>query len=161
VVKVRPLSSSLAVAAVLTLGAAAFAQTASSTADDGRTPPAADAPAKGGPDFAERSSGASAEAATAKSEPDPASPQPRPRGGNTHLGLSPQTTEVAAPSPGPPSVTEVPTSNWGFKFHGFFRGPMRLSMSSEAGRGPQFHAPPVTADLNYTTWSFTNNNPGP
>jgi hypothetical protein len=38
---------------------------------------------------------------------------------------------------------------------------MRLSMSSEAGRGPQFHAPPVTADLNYTTWSFTNNNPGP
>jgi hypothetical protein len=38
---------------------------------------------------------------------------------------------------------------------------MRLSMGSESGRGVQFHAPPVTPDLNYTTWSFTNNNPGP
>jgi hypothetical protein len=38
---------------------------------------------------------------------------------------------------------------------------MRLSMDTEAGRGVQFHAPPVTPDLNYTTWSYTNNNPGP
>ncbi|HJX64337.1 MAG TPA: hypothetical protein VJ860_10360 [Polyangia bacterium] len=34
-------------------------------------------------------------------------------------------------------------------------------MDSESGRGIQFHAPPVTPDSNYTTWSFTNNNPGP
>jgi hypothetical protein len=39
---------------------------------------------------------------------------------------------------------------------------MRLSMDTESGRGGiQFHAPPVTPDLNYTTWSYTNNNPGP
>jgi hypothetical protein len=38
---------------------------------------------------------------------------------------------------------------------------MRLSMGTEPGRGLQVHAPPVTPDLNYTTWSYTNNNPGP
>jgi hypothetical protein len=59
-------------------------------------------------------------------------------------------------------VTEAaPVEDWGFKFHGFFRGPMRLSMDSERGKGIQFHAPPVTPDSNYTTWSYTNNNPGP
>ena len=64
---------------------------------------------------------------------------------------------------GPASVNEAPVEDWGFKFHGFFRGPMRLSMANESGpgRGIQFHAPPVTPDLNYTTWAYTNNNPGP
>jgi hypothetical protein len=38
---------------------------------------------------------------------------------------------------------------------------MRLSMDTQSGHGLQFHAPPVTPDLNYTTWSYTNNNPGP
>ena len=90
-----------------------------------------------------------------------ASPRPKRRGVTSLLGLSPQTTAVAGPSAGPPAMPEVLTSSWGFRFHGFFRGPMRLSMDSEPGRGLQFHAPPVTPDLNYTTWSFTNNNPGP
>jgi hypothetical protein len=38
---------------------------------------------------------------------------------------------------------------------------MRLSMGFEHTPGLQFHAPPVTPDLNYTVWSYTNNNPGP
>jgi hypothetical protein len=74
--------------------------------------------------------------------------------------MSPQETLVAPPA-GPPSVTEEPSEDWGFKFHGFFRGPMRLSMSTLSGHGIQFHAPPATPDSNYTTWSYTNNNPGP
>ena len=84
----------------------------------------------------------------------------RKRGGTTELGLSPQTTTYAADNKGPPAV-EAPAEDWGFKFHGFFRGPMRLSLASEPGRGMQSHAPPVTPDLNYTTWQYTNNNPGP
>jgi hypothetical protein len=69
---------------------------------------------------------------------------------------------VAGPK-GPASVSDAPVEDWGFKFHGFFRGPMRLSMANESGpgRGIQFHAPPVTPDSNYTTWAYTNNNPGP
>jgi hypothetical protein len=85
----------------------------------------------------------------------------RKRGGQAaELGLSPQTSSYVADNVGPPA-TEVPAEDWGFKFRGFFRGPMRLSMGTEPGRGIQFHAPPVTPDLNYTTWSYTNNNPGP
>jgi len=94
-------------------------------------------------------------------EADASSPQPKPRGKATQLGLSPQLTTVGGASAGPPAMPEALTLAWGFRFHGFFRAPMRLSMDSEPGRGLQFHAPPVTPDSNYTTWSFTNNNPGP
>ena len=149
------------VAILLAIGGTAFAQATSSTTDDDETPPAANAPPTGAPAPAAGSPGASAAAAPAEPEASAAGSQRKRRGKTTQLGLSPQTTEVAPPSAGPPSVTEAPTSNWGFRFHGFFRGPMRLSMDSEAGHGLQFHAPPVTPDLNYTTWSFTNNNPGP
>jgi len=98
-----------------------------------------------------------------ETKPDSAAtnPPPKRRGETTHLGLSPQTTAVANPSVGPPAMPEALTASWGFRFHGFFRGPMRLSMDGGPGTGPQFHAPPVTPDSNYTTWSFTNNNPGP
>ena len=123
--------------------------------------PSAGAPVAAAPAPAAASPGASAEAAAAKPEGDGASPQPKRRGRTTQLGLSPQTTEVANPSAGLPSEAEALTSNWGFRFHGFFRGPMRLSLGTEPGQGLQFHAPPVTPDLNYTTWSYTNNNPGP
>ena len=104
---------------------------------------------------------APASAAT-PAEAGAASPLRKHRGQTVELGLSPQTTSYAADNVGPPAATEAPAAeDWGFKFHGFFRGPMRLSMDTEAGRGVQFHAPPVTPDLNYTTWSYTNNNPGP
>ena len=104
---------------------------------------------------------APASAAT-PAEAGAASPLRKHRGQTVELGLSPQTTSYSADNVGPPAATEAPAAeDWGFKFHGFFRGPMRLSMDTEAGRGVQFHAPPVTPDLNYTTWSYTNNNPGP
>ena len=102
-------------------------------------------------------------AAPSASQPEAgaATPQRKRSGKTTELGLSPQTTSYVGDSKGPPAVTEAPAEDWGFKFHGFFRGPMRLSMGTERGRGIQFHAPPVTPDLNYTTWQYTNNNPGP
>ena len=143
------LSTSLSFVTCLAVGSAAFARAGSPSANDDETSSsAADA-------------GAPREADALKPEAVPASPQPRRRGNTTQLGLSPQTTSVAGPSTGPSSLPETPTPTWGFRFHGFFRGPMRLSMDSESGRGIQFHAPPVTPDSNYTTWSFTNNNPGP
>jgi hypothetical protein len=100
--------------------------------------------------------------APAQPEAGAASAQHKRSGKTTELGLSPQTTTYAADNAGaPPIASEVPAEDWGFRFHGFFRGPMRLSMDTESGHGLQFHAPPVTPDLNYTTWSYTNNNPGP
>ena len=103
---------------------------------------------------------ATPEAANTQQEAGAAPAQRKRSGKVTELGLSPQTTSYAADNAGPPAVTEAPAEDWGFKFHGFFRGPMRLSMDSEGGHA-QFHAPPVTPDLNYTTWQYTNNNPGP
>ena len=100
-------------------------------------------------------------APAAPPEAGAASPQRKRSGKVTELGLSPQTTSYAADNAGPPAAAEAPAEDWGFRFHGFFRGPMRLSMGTEPGRGLQVHAPPVTPDLNYTTWSYTNNNPGP
>jgi len=138
------LSASLTFVTWVAVSRAAFAQAGSPAAKDDETSPVA-APAADVP----------------ATEAEAASPQPRHRGKTTQLGLSPQTTAVASPSSGPPALPEAPTSTWGFRFHGFFRGPMRLSMDSESGHGVQFHAPPVTPDSNYTTWSFTNNNPGP
>jgi len=109
--------------------------------------------------------------AAVQPEAAPASPQHKRSGKTTELGLSPQTTTYAADNAGaPPVASEVPAEDWGFRFHGYFRGPMRLSMASNNStpffssswwHGIQFHAPPVTPDLNYTTWSYTNNNPGP
>ena len=101
--------------------------------------------------------------AAAKPEPAAASPQRKRAGQAAELGLSPQTTSYAADNKSTLGESEAPTEDWGFKFHGFFRGPMRLSMDHESGpgRGIQFHAPPITPDSNYTTWSYTNNNPGP
>src|SRR5208283_3495690 len=91
---------------------------------------------------------AAPEEATTQPEPGAASPQRKRSTRTTELGLSPQTTSYAADNTGPPVVTEAPSEDWGFKFHGFFRGPMRLSMDTETGQGLQFHAPPVTPDLN-------------
>ncbi|HEX7508867.1 MAG TPA: hypothetical protein VF550_18990, partial [Polyangia bacterium] len=65
--------------------------------------------------------------------------------------------------------------DWGFKFKGFFRGPMRLGItkagylkSATGSTDPgytaselQFHAPAVTPDANYTRWDFTGVSPGP
>jgi hypothetical protein len=143
----------------LAAGRDAFAQAGSPAANDDETSSAAAALAAHAAD--EAAPRASRETGALKPEAVTASPQPKRRGNATQLGLSPQTTSVAGPSTGPPALSEAPTSIWGFRFHGFFRGPMRLSMGSESGRGIQVHAPPVTPDSNYTTWSFTNNNPGP
>ena len=67
---------------------------------------------------------------------------------------------ISGPSGPPAAVEAAPAEDWSFKFHGYFRGPMRLSMAKLNG-DTQFRAPPVTPDLNYTMWAYTNNNPGP
>jgi hypothetical protein len=66
--------------------------------------------------------------------------------------------------------------DWGFKFKGFFRAPMRIGIDTSGRMGKasdssdgssltanslQFHAPPVVPDGNYTRWTYTNINPGP
>ena len=54
--------------------------------------------------------------------------------------------------------------DWGFRFKGFFRGPMNLGIDPSGNLTPhtlQFHAPPVTPDNNYTRWMYTNLHPGP
>jgi hypothetical protein len=54
--------------------------------------------------------------------------------------------------------------DWGFRFKGFFRAPMRLGVDNSGMLTPgklQFHAPPVVPDGNYTRWMYTNNIPGP
>ena len=155
------LSTSLSFVTWLAVGRAAFAQAGFPAANDDETSSAAVAPVAGVGATEAAVAGAPREADALKPEAATASPQPKRRANTTQLGLSPQTTAVASPSNGPPALPEAPTSTWGFRFHGFFRGPMRLSMDSESGHGIQFHAPPVTPDSNYTTWSFTNNNPGP
>jgi hypothetical protein len=66
---------------------------------------------------------------------------------------------VAVPAPPPTSEKD-----WGFKFKGYFRGPMRLGIDNSGTLTPgrlQFHAPPVVPDGNYTRWMFTGANPGP
>jgi len=61
--------------------------------------------------------------------------------------------------------------DWGFKFKGFMRAPMRVGISrsvppantsSDVHQNDlQFHSIPVTPDGNYTRWAFTNISPGP
>jgi hypothetical protein len=61
--------------------------------------------------------------------------------------------------------------DWGFKFKGFMRAPMRVGISRSVPPGNtssdvhqndlQFHSIPVTPDGNYTRWAFTNISPGP
>jgi len=62
--------------------------------------------------------------------------------------------------------------DWGFKFKGFFRAPMRVGIDGSGRLGSssatsltanslQFHAPPVVPDGNYTRWMYTNISPGP
>lgn len=94
------------------------------------------------------------------------SPQAPKRRTMATSGLDTQTVTVG----GATDVGEATSEkDWGFKFKGFMRAPMRLGISESGGRDRngnptndlQFHAPPVVPDGNYTRWSYTNNTPGP
>ena len=78
------------------------------------------------------------------------------------VGLDTQSTMVG----GTGGEAESPTSekDWGFKFKGFFRGPMRVGIDNSGNLTPgklQFHSPPIVPDGNYTRWMYTNISPGP
>jgi hypothetical protein len=84
-------------------------------------------------------------------------------------GLDTQAVTIGAATDVGDTTSE---KDWGFKFKGFFRAPMRLGIDSSGRMGPssgtsltanslQFHAPPVTPDGNYTRWTYTNISPGP
>lgn len=83
-------------------------------------------------------------------------------------GLDTQTTTVGGASDLGDSSSE---KDWGFKFKGFMRAPMRVGISRSVPPGNtspdvhqndlQFHAIPVTPDGNYTRWMYTNISPGP
>jgi hypothetical protein len=98
-------------------------------------------------------------------------------------GLDSQSLTFAGNSEAVESTTS--DKDWGFKFKGYFRGPMRVGItqagvasvdptSSTRGLAKdsngryiytpnklQFHAIPVTPDSNYTRWDFTGVSPGP
>jgi hypothetical protein len=95
-------------------------------------------------------------------EPEVAAPVPTKRRTIGSVGLDTQGTMVGSGG----GERELPSSekDWGFKFKGFFRGPMRLGIDNSGALTPgkvQFHAPPVTPDGNYTRWMYTNVSPGP
>ncbi len=76
-------------------------------------------------------------------------------------GLNTQATTIGGVADVGDSTSE---KDWGFKFKGFFRAPMRLGIDASGSLTPgqlQFHAPPVTPDGNYTRWAYTNISPGP
>jgi hypothetical protein len=84
-------------------------------------------------------------------------------------GLDTQAVTIGAAADVGDTTSE---KDWGFKFKGFFRAPMRLGIDASGRLGPssgtsltanslQFHAPPVVPDGNYTRWSYTNISPGP
>jgi hypothetical protein len=76
-------------------------------------------------------------------------------------GLSSQSLSQGGGSESSETTAE---KDWGFKFKGYFRGPMRVSIDNSGSLTPgklQFHAPPVVPDGNYTRWAFTGIAPGP
>jgi hypothetical protein len=94
-------------------------------------------------------------------EPEAGVPKAQKRRGVSGSGLDTQAVTVGG-------VTDVGDStsekDWGFKFKGFFRAPMRVGIDASGSLTPgetQFHAIPVTPDGNYTRWMYTNISPGP
>ena len=102
-------------------------------------------------------------------EPEPEAPKAQKKRTVGGAGLSTQTATVGGAVDMGESTSE---RDWGFKFKGFFRAPMRIGIDTSGRLGNdangsltaktlQFHAPPVVPDGNYTRWSYTNINPGP
>ena len=88
----------------------------------------------------------------------PSAPRKRTLSG---AGLSTQSTTQGGVGDVSDSASE---KDWGFRFKGFFRGPMRLGFDNSGNLTPntmQLHSPPVVPDGNYTRWMYTNINPGP
>ncbi len=124
-----------------------------------------------GPAFAQAAPEGAAPAQEAAAEPAapepaaeaaPAAPARQARTTVATAGLATQDITMG----GAGNTAAASSEDWGFKFKGFFRGPMRLSMSKldsapDGASKYQFHASPVTPDANYTRWSYTNANPGP
>jgi hypothetical protein len=76
-------------------------------------------------------------------------------------GLNTQTTTVGGGADLGDTTSE---KDWGFKFKGFFRAPMRVGIDNSGNLTPgkiQLHAIPAVPDGNYTRWMYTNLNPGP
>lgn len=97
-------------------------------------------------------------------EPEPqAAAAPAPAKNRTiySAGMSTQSTSQGGAADVGDASSE---KDWGFRFKGFFRGPMNLGVDTSGALTPntlQFHAPPVTPDNNYTRWMYTNLHPGP
>jgi hypothetical protein len=140
------------------VAAADPAPEAPAAAEPAGAPPAAPAPAAA-PAAAPAPAPAAAEEEEAAQPGQPAGAPKRKRTAAAQIGLSPEASMISGPSA--PTANEAPVAeDWGFKFHGYFRGPMRLSFN-KFGNQNQVRTPPVTPDLNYTVWTYTNNNPGP
>ena len=100
-------------------------------------------------------------AAESAAEPEAAAPRAAKKKTIGGAGLDTQTATVGGVADVGDSTSE---KDWGFKFKGFFRSPMRVGIDTSGKFTPnelQYHAPPVVPDGNYTRWMYTNLNPGP
>jgi hypothetical protein len=105
----------------------------------------------------------------ATAEPEAAAPKAQKKKAVGGAGLDTQAVTIGGAADVGDSSSE---KDWGFKFKGFFRAPMRVGIDTSGRMGPssatsltanslQFHAPPVVPDGNYTRWTYTNISPGP
>ncbi len=175
----RSIQSTAFLGTILLTGAAmaqpnAPAPTTPASAESPANPPAA-APAP-----AAKAEEAPAPAPVAVPAPPPPEAQPvvqAPKAKKRTVAGAGLDSQSLTYSSGNTEAVESTTSDkdWGFKFKGYFRGPMRVGIteagylnsatgSTAPGYTPstlQFHAPPVTPDSNYTRWDFTGISPGP
>jgi hypothetical protein len=94
-------------------------------------------------------------------EVEPAAPTVQKKRTIESSGMNTQSTSKGGGADLGDSTSE---KDWGFRFKGFFRAPMRIGIDASGSLTPnemQYHSPPVVPDGNYTRWTYTNLNPGP
>ena len=167
----RSIQSTAFLGTLLLAGVVAAAEPSAAASDEktiesgkSENPPAA-APA---PSAAKTDDSAAPVAAPAPPPPEPeaeAVPTPAAARKSKAVGSAGLSSQSLSYSNGT-EMNETATSekDWGFKFKGYFRGPMRVGIDNSGTLTPgkiQFHAPPVVPDGNYTRWAFTGVSPGP
>lgn len=167
----KSVSQAAFVGAILLGGAASAAEPTSAAADEGKSanPAAPAAPAEGAAPVAVPAPPPPPVDDAMEAEVPKAAAKKRSVSG---AGLDTQAVTIG----GGVEVGDASEKDWGFKFKGYFRAPMRLGINGSGRLGKptdspdgssltknqmQFHAPPVVPDGNYTRWTYTNINPGP
>jgi hypothetical protein len=161
----RSIQSTAFLGTLLLAGAAAAAAPAPSAAASDSTPVESAKPET--KSAAAPTSPAESAAPVAVPAPEPedeALPTPVPAKKPKSLESAGLNSQSLSQGGGSESSEATAEKDWGFKFKGYFRGPMRVSIDNSGSLTPgklQFHSPPVVPDGNYTRWAFTGAAPGP